>query len=108
MKVLDLQAKRHIEIPQQPLHERGQVSCICWVTRQDDEFETLCYGNALGFFIFLEHSPTEVSCATAGVKNAKIRAGYRIALRSCFRLAWRGAAKSFQWLLISPLHPSAW
>ncbi|KJA19787.1 hypothetical protein HYPSUDRAFT_204366 [Hypholoma sublateritium FD-334 SS-4] len=59
VKVLDLQAKRHIDIPLQPPHERGQVSCICWVTRQDDAFETLCYGNALGFFIFLQHSPAE-------------------------------------------------
>ncbi|KJA13352.1 hypothetical protein HYPSUDRAFT_59954 [Hypholoma sublateritium FD-334 SS-4] len=59
VKVWDLPAKRQIDIPQQPPHERGQVSCICWVTRPNDAFETLCYGNALGFFIFLQHSPTE-------------------------------------------------
>ncbi len=52
---------KEIEIPQQPFHERGQVSCICWVTRQNDVFETFCYGNALGYFIFLQHSPAEAS-----------------------------------------------
>ncbi len=61
VKVWDLTAMKEIEIPQQPFHERGQVSCICWVTRQNDVFETFCYGNALGYFIFLQHSPTEVS-----------------------------------------------
>ncbi len=50
-----------IEVPQQPFYERGQVSCICWITRPNDVFETLCYGNALGFLVFLQHSPAEVS-----------------------------------------------
>lgn len=84
MKVWDLQAERHIDIPQQPPHERGQVSCICWVTRQDDAFETLCYGNALGYFIFLQHSPTEVSGATIGItKNAD-----QCGVQDCFKVVF--------------------
>jgi hypothetical protein len=55
-----LETHHDIYIPQQPLHERGQVTCVCWITRQNESFDTLCYGNALGFLVFLQHRPTEV------------------------------------------------
>ena len=60
VRVWELETKDAVHIPQQPLHERGQVSSVCWITRQNEAFDTLCYGNALGFLVFLQHRPTEV------------------------------------------------
>lgn len=81
VNVWDLTTMRQIDIPQQPPHERGQVSCVCWVTRPNDAFETLCYGNALGFFIFLQHSPTEVSGTIIEIINAD-----RYGVQDCFKV----------------------
>ena len=61
IKIWDVKTTKEIAVPQQPFHERGQVSCVCWITRKDETFDTLCYGNALGFLVFLQHRPTEVS-----------------------------------------------
>ena len=61
IKIWDIKTTKEIAVPQQPFHERGQVSCVCWITRKDETFDTLCYGNALGFLVFLQHRPTEVS-----------------------------------------------
>ena len=61
IKIWDMKTRKEVAVPQQPFHERGQVSCVCWITRNDEAFDTLCYGNALGFLVFLQHRPTEVS-----------------------------------------------
>jgi WD40 repeat protein len=61
VKVWELKTGKEINLPQQPYHERAQVSSVCWVTRKNETFDTLCYGNALGFLVFLQHRPTEVS-----------------------------------------------
>ncbi|KAF8960568.1 hypothetical protein BDZ97DRAFT_1760683 [Flammula alnicola] len=60
MKVWDLKTRKEIRVPQQPSHERSQVSCVCWVTRRNETMDMLCYGNGLGFLVFLQHRPSEV------------------------------------------------
>ncbi|KAF9523950.1 WD40-repeat-containing domain protein [Crepidotus variabilis] len=59
VKVWNLSTGKEIPTPQQPLQERGQVSCVYWITRRNESFDTLCYGNALGYLVFLQHRPTE-------------------------------------------------
>lgn len=59
--VWDIKTLEEIHVPKQPLQEHGQVSYMCWITRKSEAFDTLCYGNALGYLIFLQHHPTEVS-----------------------------------------------
>ncbi|KAF9523948.1 WD40-repeat-containing domain protein [Crepidotus variabilis] len=59
VKVWNLSTGKEIPTPQQPLQERGQVSCVYWITRRNEPFDTLCYGNALGYLVFLQHRPTE-------------------------------------------------
>lgn len=44
----------------QSFYERGQVSSVCWVTRNNETYDTLCYGNVLGFLVFLQHRPAQV------------------------------------------------
>jgi WD40 repeat protein len=61
VRIWDLKTFQEITIPQQPLQERGQVSCVLWITRKNETFDTLCYGNALGYLVFLRHRPAEVS-----------------------------------------------
>ena len=61
IQVWDLETKKELDVPQQPLNERGQISCLSWVTRNSD---TLCYGNALGFLVFLQYRPTTVRQST--------------------------------------------
>jgi WD40 repeat protein len=60
VRIWDLKTFQEITIPQQPLQERGQVSCVLWITRKNETFDTLCYGNALGYLVFLQHRPAEV------------------------------------------------
>lgn len=60
IRVWNLQLLQEIQVPQQPYHEKGQVTCTCWITRRNEAFDTLCYGNALGWLVFLQHRPTEV------------------------------------------------
>jgi len=61
VKVWDLKTRKQITVPQQPFNERSQVSCVCWVTRRNETVDALCYGNGLGFLVFLQHRATEVS-----------------------------------------------
>lgn len=61
MKIWDVKNRRETEISQQSYQERVQVSSVCWLTRRNETFDTLCYGNALGFMVFLQYDPTEVS-----------------------------------------------
>lgn len=60
VRIWDLKTFQEITIPQQPLQERGQVSCVLWITHRNETFDTLCYGNALGYLVFLQHRPAEV------------------------------------------------
>jgi WD40 repeat protein len=60
VRIWDLKTFHEITIPQQPLQERGQVSCVSWITHKNKTFDTLCYGNALGYLVFLQHRPAEV------------------------------------------------
>ncbi len=60
IKIWDLKTKKEVSIPQQSHNEKGQVSSVCWITRKNEAYDTLCYGNALGFLVFLQHRPTEV------------------------------------------------
>lgn len=61
IKVWDMKTHDELDIPQQPFHARAQVSCTTWITRRNETFDTLCYGNALGWLVFLQHRPNEVS-----------------------------------------------
>lgn len=61
VKIWDLKTRNETEIPQQAYQERAQVSSVCWVTRRNETLDTLCYGNALGFMVFLQYRPTKVS-----------------------------------------------
>jgi WD40 repeat protein len=60
VRIWDLKTFQEIAIPQQPLQERGQVSCVLWITHKSETLDTLCYGNALGYLVFLQHRPAEV------------------------------------------------
>jgi WD40 repeat protein len=60
VRIWDLKTFQEITIPQQPLQERGQVSCVLWITHKNESLATLCYGNALGYLVFLQHRPAEV------------------------------------------------
>lgn len=60
IRIWSLQSFQEIQVPQQPYHEKGQITCTTWVTRRNEAFDTLCYGNALGWLVFLQHRPTEV------------------------------------------------
>jgi hypothetical protein len=42
--------------PNQHRVQRGQVSCVLWVTCQNDTEETLCYGTGLGYIVFWRRS----------------------------------------------------
>jgi WD40 repeat protein len=55
IKVWDIKTYDELNIPQQPFHARAQVSCTAWITRRNEAFDTLCYGNALGWLVFLQH-----------------------------------------------------
>lgn len=61
VKIWDAKTRKPINIPKQPYNERAQVSCVCWITRHNEAVDTLCYGNALGFLVFLQYCPAEVS-----------------------------------------------
>src|SRR6266545_6266247 len=60
VRIWDLKMFQEITISQQTLQERGQVSCILWITHKNKTFDMLCYGNALGYLVFLQHRPAEV------------------------------------------------
>ena len=60
VRIWDLETFQEITIPQQPLQERGQVSCLLWITHKNEKLATLCYSNALGYLVFLQHRPAEV------------------------------------------------
>jgi hypothetical protein len=51
MKVWDLKSYTQLACPVQHVHSRGPVSCVMWITQQDDLSEGLCYGTALGYLI---------------------------------------------------------
>jgi len=61
VKIWDANTRKPIDIPKQAYNERAQVACVCWITRRNEAVDTLCYGNALGFLVFLQYSPAEVS-----------------------------------------------
>jgi phage terminase large subunit GpA-like protein len=73
IKVWDMKTYGELAIPQQPFHARAQVSCTAWITRRNEAFDTICYGNALGWLVFLQHRPNEVSSATLGMAGADPR-----------------------------------
>jgi hypothetical protein len=58
VKIWDLQTAKQITVPRQPFD--SQVSCVCWVTRRNETVDTLCYGNGVGFLVFLQHRASEV------------------------------------------------
>ena len=60
VRIWDLKTFQEITIPQQPFQERGQVSCVLWITHKKETLDTLYYGNALGYLVFLQHRPAEV------------------------------------------------
>ena len=60
LKIWDLKNSKELEVPQLNTGERGQVSCVFWITRQNEVYDTLCYGNSLGFLVILQHSATGV------------------------------------------------
>ena len=81
VKIWDLKTKKVIDIPQQAYNERGQVSCICWITHNNENFETLCYGNTFGFLVFLQHCLMEVSFQWICLYRCKLKTLHRADLK---------------------------
>lgn len=70
-----------------------------WVAwHKNEAFDTLCYGNALGWLVFLQHWPNEVSDKILGMVELDIR--HRDALRSSTRHALWRAGRYYPLLLI--------
>jgi len=61
IKIWDLKTLKELDVPQQSPNERGQVSCVFWITRENEAFESLVYGNGIGYLVFLQYRATEVS-----------------------------------------------
>lgn len=49
-----------LPVPEQAANEKAQISCVRWITRKNEPFNMLVYGNALGFLVFLQQRPTKV------------------------------------------------
>ena len=60
VKIWDLKTMTEVPVPEQAAYEKAQISCVRWITRKNEPFDTLVYGNALGFLVFLQQRPTEV------------------------------------------------
>lgn len=60
VKIWEVETKKEVTVPLQPFQERSQVSCVRWITRKNENMDVLCYGNALGYLIFLQHRLGEV------------------------------------------------
>lgn len=45
---------------------RGPTSCVAWVTRRNENYETLCYGTGLGYMVFWRQNPRDVSAPKTG------------------------------------------
>ena len=65
-------------MPNQPHVQRGQVSCVLWVTHSQDTEELLCYGTGLGYIVFWRQKPKRVSFVTIErfAKPDKIKDGF--------------------------------
>jgi hypothetical protein len=51
VRLWEVKAQTQLSTPNQHHVQRGQVSCVLWVTRLPDT-ETLCYGTGLGYIVF--------------------------------------------------------
>jgi hypothetical protein len=59
VKVWDLQTYRQmVHLPHDSL--RGVASCVKWLTRRDDLYETVCYGTGSGYLSIVRQVPNEV------------------------------------------------
>lgn len=53
VKIWDLKTLTEVPVPEQAAYRRAQISSVHWITRKNEPFNTLVYGNALGFLVFL-------------------------------------------------------
>lgn len=60
-RVWDLVSRKELWGPLRPHLERGQISCLAWVTGTGDPSETLCFGTSLGYLVFWRQSGEKVS-----------------------------------------------
>jgi hypothetical protein len=52
VRLWDVRMQAQLPAPTQHHVQRGQVSCVLWVTRDHDTDEILCYGTGLGYIVF--------------------------------------------------------
>ena len=60
IKLWDLQTQKLLTTAT-PFESRGVVSCATWMKMKHAHSETLCYGTSMGYLIFLQSNPTDVS-----------------------------------------------
>lgn len=72
LKIWDIQTRKEIPISQQTFQERSHVSCVCWATRRNESVDVVCYGNELGFLVFFQYRPSEVSNRTSRFSNQSL------------------------------------
>ena len=62
IRIWDLMTMKEIPITRHHARERTHISSLRWIDHSSDlGLETLCYGNVLGYFVFLQRSKDKVS-----------------------------------------------
>jgi len=93
IKIWDLKTLKELDVPQQSPNERGQVSCVFWITRENEAFESLVYGNGIGYLVFLQYRATEVGVQLTYLHDVLSFAS-RIALRQFIPVGLAEEARS--------------
>ena len=68
VKVWGLDTRKQLAVPNQDLTTRGPVTCIIWMTRQNDAYDTLCFSTGLGHIVFWQRCPLQVTFSTLETK----------------------------------------
>jgi hypothetical protein len=78
VRLWNIRTQAQLSTPNQPHVQRGQVSCVLWVTHSQDTEELLCYGTGLGYIVFWRQKPKRVSFVTIErfAKPDKIKDGF--------------------------------
>ena len=71
IKLWDVNARTQLTSPHQNLIMRGPISCMMWITRDDDWEETLCYGTGLGYLNIWRLNSRDVSMHKMSSNNGR-------------------------------------
>ena len=71
IRLWDVNACTQLTSPHQNLIMCGPISCMMWITRDNDREETLCYGTGLGYLNIWRLNSRDVSMHKMSSNNGR-------------------------------------